>query len=292
MGAWGTGLYSNDLACDIRSDYREMLVCHYTHEEAVQRILRDHQLSKDDPEDAAGWFALADCAWKYGHLDDELKAFVMSLIDRNTEEELWISPKNKEKRRAELLKLYMKIQNPPEKVSKPSMYFPSKCYWNDGSLYAIKMTEGQFANQYAVILIVNRLCYRLSRFASESDVFPGYEFAVTTYHSEKMPTMEDFQTTVQLYCNHEIDPCVRASYKGDLDKYTALLRITPYDLTKKNQKMVTKIGEIDSSLLIRIKSETMQSFFLNGSVFYRFGRNIYDNLYRQNSCISYEVKDN
>ena len=198
MGAWGTGLYSSDIACDVRADYREMLVFHYSHEEAVQRIINDHQLSRDDPYDAAGWFALADCAWKYGHLDEELKQFVISLINQNIEDEIWTSPKDKEKRKAQLSKLYTKIQNPPEKISKPTAFLPGKCYWNEGSLYAIKMEMGQFTNEYMVILVVNKHMVKDSRFARETDLSPEYDYAVTTYHSVKMPVMSDFQNVLQI----------------------------------------------------------------------------------------------
>ena len=126
MGTWGTGLYSGDIACDVRADYREMLVFHYSHEEAVQRIIKDHQLSKDDPYNAAGWFALADSAWKYGHLDESLKQLVQRLYEEEAEKELWAdSPRDWEKRKAVIANLSEKLQVPREKPAKPSMpYLP------------------------------------------------------------------------------------------------------------------------------------------------------------------------
>ena len=93
MGTWGTGLYSGDIACDVRADYREMLVFHYSHEEALQRIIKDHQLSKDDPYNAAGWFALADSAWKYGHLDESLKQLVQRLYEKRLRKNCGLTPR-------------------------------------------------------------------------------------------------------------------------------------------------------------------------------------------------------
>ncbi len=39
MGTWGTGLYSNDFACDIRGDYIDKLKRGKTNDEATQELI-------------------------------------------------------------------------------------------------------------------------------------------------------------------------------------------------------------------------------------------------------------
>ena len=40
MGTWGTGLYSNDSACDIRGDYIDKLKRGKTNDEATQELIK------------------------------------------------------------------------------------------------------------------------------------------------------------------------------------------------------------------------------------------------------------
>ena len=69
MGAWGTGLYSSDLALDIKDDYIDRLKRGESNEEITQSLINEYQEIINDPEDALEfWFALADIQWKYGRL--------------------------------------------------------------------------------------------------------------------------------------------------------------------------------------------------------------------------------
>ncbi len=293
MGTWGTGLYSSDVACDVRDDYREMLVYHYTHEDAVKEIIKIHALKEDDPYDAAGWFALADCAWKYGHLDDELKTFVMRLIDENVEDELWDTPSDKRKRKAQLSKLYEKLQHPPEKISKPTAFLPHKCnLWQEGDLLALKMLNGEFVDEYMVILIVKKAMERYSRFAQDTDLVPEYYYVITTYHDKQLPVTEDFQQQVQIYVNDDIDPIffpkpLRATYRTLIDKYTCQSIFNGYDLGKKEQKMFSKIGNIGSDLVSKIQSEIMNSYL--GNPHPKVLGETFEKLMKQNHIITYET---
>ncbi len=43
MGTWGTGLYSNDSACDIRGDYIEKRKRGKTNDEATQELINSNR---------------------------------------------------------------------------------------------------------------------------------------------------------------------------------------------------------------------------------------------------------
>lgn len=67
MGAWGTGLYSNDSACDIRGDYIDKLKRGKTNDEATQELINSNRdIMGDVEEEPLFWFALADTQWNYG----------------------------------------------------------------------------------------------------------------------------------------------------------------------------------------------------------------------------------
>ena len=51
MGAWGTSLYSNDLACDIRGDYLDELKRGETNEEATLKLIKKNLCNMVDGED-------------------------------------------------------------------------------------------------------------------------------------------------------------------------------------------------------------------------------------------------
>ena len=286
MGAWGTSLYSSDIARDVRDDYREMLVLKYTHEQAVEMIIKEHQLSENDPYDASGWYALADSAWRYGFLNDKLLSLAQKIKDSEIEKELWDNPKEWDKRKEVIRKLYNKIQNPPEKVSKPHILMPLKTDWQEGDLLAFKLQDGQFAGRYIVILIVQRDDRKISRFARDTDVVAEYHFVVTTYLSEMHPSVSSIGKTIEIYCNHDDIERQSARYKKSIERNTARIYINPYDLTKKVSKMLQLVGRIEPELLAEIQNDTMWSFMHDRDPLV-WGRLMFEPLYEQNHTIVY-----
>jgi hypothetical protein len=80
MGAWGTGIFSDDLACDIRSDFREHIGDGLTASEARQRLLHDYRSSVNDMDDGpVFWLALATTQWRLGRLEDEVRDLAIAI---------------------------------------------------------------------------------------------------------------------------------------------------------------------------------------------------------------------
>ena len=77
MGAWGTAIFSDDYACDVRDDYVKEIIRGKTSEEATEAVKKTH-LSTDPEDDDAPvfWIALAITQWKKGRLLSEVKAEV------------------------------------------------------------------------------------------------------------------------------------------------------------------------------------------------------------------------
>ena len=74
MGAWGTALYSNDTASDIRGDYVDLLRRGNSNEEALKKLMEKNRYCiGDEEEEPLFWYALADTLWNYGRLTPEVK---------------------------------------------------------------------------------------------------------------------------------------------------------------------------------------------------------------------------
>ena len=134
MGAWGTGLYSNDTAEDIRDDCRDVFSVK-TPEEGL-RILEEEylkEIQEDDYDELADfWYAVSDYQWNKGILTERAKKKALELLERGAGLELWIEEGNKsdiKKRKEVLEKLKEKLNSPQP---------PKKKIRDSGIHYAIK----------------------------------------------------------------------------------------------------------------------------------------------------------
>ena len=134
MGAWGTGLYSNDMAEDIRYDFRDVFSVK-TPEEGL-RILEENylkEIQEDDYDELADfWYAVADYQWNKGILTERAKNKALELLARGAGLDLWIEEGNKsdiKKRKEVLEKLKEKLNSPQP---------PKKKIRDSGIHYAIK----------------------------------------------------------------------------------------------------------------------------------------------------------
>lgn len=64
MGTWGTALYSDDLAADLRDDLRDLIGDGLTIEAAVDQLVREY--GTDEEQAGVFWLVVADTAWRLG----------------------------------------------------------------------------------------------------------------------------------------------------------------------------------------------------------------------------------
>jgi hypothetical protein len=83
MGTWGASIFANDLAADLRGDWREMLEDGTTPEAATDHLLREYASALADPDDGpVFWLALAAVQQSTGRLLDRVRDEALSIIDR------------------------------------------------------------------------------------------------------------------------------------------------------------------------------------------------------------------
>lgn len=157
MGAWGTGLYSDDTTCDVRDDYVANLKQGLSDQESYESILRRYSsLVKDRQIACLVYFALADTAWKYGRLDDGLKAAALALIEEGGDIGVWErgAPMDVRARRRVLrsLEARLKAVQPDRKPVKLTGSKPKKIRTDAhiGSVFLLNLPSG---NRAALVLV-------------------------------------------------------------------------------------------------------------------------------------------
>ena len=128
MGAWGTGLYSDDTTCDVRDAYVENLRHGLSGIDSSNKVLNSYSDSLENEEVAClVYFALAETAWKYGRLEDDVKLKALALLAAGSDLHVWQqdSPSDVSARRKILRNLELKL-NSPQPEAKVVKFVPQK----------------------------------------------------------------------------------------------------------------------------------------------------------------------
>ena len=148
MGAWGSGLYQDDVACEVRDYYIDCL--RDEDESAEDKTINYFQDELNDDDDCAVvWFALADTQWKYGRLSETVKSKALEYIDNGINLQLWTEADEKlySKRENVLADLKKKLESPqpPKKrIPKQRRYI---CPWKIGDVFAFQINNEEL-NQH------------------------------------------------------------------------------------------------------------------------------------------------
>jgi hypothetical protein len=146
MGVWGSAIFSDDNAADIRDEYRTLLGDGLSGPEATDRLIKQWQPSVGrDPDLAAVfWLALAVSQWKFGRLEERVKREAIQAIEGGQAIRTW-KGSSLEPKRAQVLeathKLLHRPQPPARKIAK---VFRSSCDWQAGDLIAYRLLSSLF----------------------------------------------------------------------------------------------------------------------------------------------------
>ena len=113
MGTWGVTLFSDDLACDVRDEYRAALTGGLDARAARDRVLDRFADALADADEATQvWLSLAATAWKMGRLDDDTRDRALAIIARREGLGRWDEAGLGARRDAELRKLAEVLRSP------------------------------------------------------------------------------------------------------------------------------------------------------------------------------------
>jgi len=116
MGAWGPALFSDDTACDVRDEYRDLIADGLDDVEATRQVLeRNAEGLEDEDEAVVIWLALAVTQSKLGRLDPAVAGRALQIIDSGADTDRWAEeegPKKAAQRQAALDKERAQITGP------------------------------------------------------------------------------------------------------------------------------------------------------------------------------------
>ena len=145
MGTWGVAIFSDDLAADIRSDFRELIGDGLTPSEATERLKAEYASSLDDPgEMPVFWIALAMAQWKLGRLEEQTKTMALQLIDDGTDLTRWDDPQDRTKRRAVLEKARAELLSPSPPAKPVRRTVKESNEWQIGETIGFRLLSGKW----------------------------------------------------------------------------------------------------------------------------------------------------
>lgn len=81
MGAWGTEIFEDDTALDVRASYLSLLRSGVSDEEATKQTIEEYSYDAEDEEHKViFWTALAASQWDVGRLADDVKERTLSTV--------------------------------------------------------------------------------------------------------------------------------------------------------------------------------------------------------------------
>ena len=145
MGTWGTGLYSDDLAADLRGDFRDLVGEGVPASSAVDRLMSEYAESLSDPnEEPVFWLALADTSWRLGRLADHVRDTALRIIDHGRDLARWESKRDRSKREAVLANLRAQLLSPQPDAKRIPKTIKSANEWVVGEVIAFQLLSGRW----------------------------------------------------------------------------------------------------------------------------------------------------
>lgn len=168
MGTWGTKLYQDDVAQDVRDFYTEQLRRGQKSTEITKQLIKQYEGDIDD--EPIFWFALADTQWSLGRLEKLVKEKALYYIQSGEDIERWKTqnPKEAKKREEVLFNLQQKLLAPQPEEKKIRKYRIYQCEWKIGDVYAYPL-KSDFAKEkgfYGRYFLLHKI--------DETTIWPGH----------------------------------------------------------------------------------------------------------------------
>jgi Domain of unknown function (DUF4259) len=147
MGAWGTAIFSDDIAADVRDDFKDKIANGKTPLDATNEMIDENQAILEDNDDAAVfWLSLAAAQWKLGRLVNFVKQKAIEIIDSGQDLERWGEDLRQLKQRKLVLEK-LKVQLNSEQPAPKKIYLPfiSDTILEIGDLVLYKHPSGKNA---------------------------------------------------------------------------------------------------------------------------------------------------
>lgn len=200
MGTWGTGIYQDDLTCEIKEEYLNRLRVGMSNQEATKDLFEyNDEFLCSDEDYGIFTIALADVQWKYGKLLPEIKEAAIKYINSEIDYARWSNEKTLKKRKQILSELAMRLNSTPPPEKKIQQLKLEKRKWNNDDIIIYKLSNREFEktkwhNKYIAFKVIGYTKLRVGglpeEYFHEYNIVEFYE-----YCWKKKPTLADIEKT-------------------------------------------------------------------------------------------------
>lgn len=142
MGTWGPKLYQDDVAKDVREDFKDLLKRGKTTVEITDQLMAKHAYTLENSDEAPiFWFALADTQWDLGILLPFVREQALKWLAEGSNQKRWEEENAKAAvaRKRALQDIEQKLNSPMPPEKKISQYRLYKCEWEIGDVFAYRL---------------------------------------------------------------------------------------------------------------------------------------------------------
>lgn len=138
MGTWSTGLFGNDIACDVKDTYMSSLRQGMSHDEAYEHTLAEYSELIGTDEEPLFWYAIAETQWNLGVDAQQSRLKAMEWIAQQGGISLWAgNAKYVARWEKVLVRLREKLEAPLPPLKRIRRELPFETNpWNCGDVYA------------------------------------------------------------------------------------------------------------------------------------------------------------
>jgi hypothetical protein len=146
MGAWGTAIFSDDAACDVRDAYLELVGDGLSGAEATRQLTQQWSKELEDPDQApVVWLALAATQWKCGRLEEGVREQALRVIDDRSDLRRWEDNSRELAKRKRVLEgLRARLLGPQAPERRIRKQFRDANEWKRGDVIAYRLRSGKF----------------------------------------------------------------------------------------------------------------------------------------------------
>lgn len=146
MGTWGTAIFSDDLASDIKLEFKNKIGFGKTPIEATEELLKDYaEEINDNDESSVFWLSLAATQWGLGRLLQNVQENALEIIKSGKDLERWKDDeRDLKKRKIVLEKLKSQLLSEPPKPKKISKPFIRETIMEKGDIISYQLKNEKF----------------------------------------------------------------------------------------------------------------------------------------------------
>ncbi len=193
MGAWGTGISSNDTYADVYGEFFGLYNDGVEVGEVSAKLIKQNQETICEPDDANNfWFALAKSQWDCGQLDPDLLRRVSLIIESGSDVDVWRrldATESDVQKRAKVLAAFLeKLKSETAKPRRRKKKAIKQPPFEKGTCLAFRLNNGNYGG--AVVI--------------EAVAMEGFGMnlvASTRLNQQNLPSVDDFLLAEVLLLN-------------------------------------------------------------------------------------------